>query len=149
MQIVPYSGQYKEAFVELNLAWIRKYFVVEPQDTAMLEQVETFIAQGAAVYFAVEQGTAVAACMVVPREGGLWEICKLATDAHFQGRGAGAAVLKACIGYAQAHGAKRLMIVSNTVLAAAMHLYAKVGFREVPISNQEYERVNIQLEMPL
>lgn len=149
MQIVPYQDQYKEAFVALNLAWIQKFFVVEPQDVMMLGQVEALIAQGAAVFFAVEQGAAVAVCMVVPREGGVWEICKLATDEHFQGRGAGASVLKACIDHARAHGAKKLMIVSNTVLGAAMHLYAKMGFREVPIDNQEYERVNIQLELPL
>lgn len=37
------------------------------------------------------------------------------------------------------------MIVTNTVLAAAVHLYRKHGFREVPITNPEYERVNIQL----
>ena len=38
------------------------------------------------------------------------------------------------------------MIVSNRILSAAMHLYAKVGFKEVPIDNMEYERLNIQLE---
>lgn len=76
----------------------------------------------------------------------IWEICKLATDEHYRGNGAGSAVLKACMDYAKEHGAKKLMIVSNTVLSAAMHLYAKAGFKEVPVDNMEYERVNIQLE---
>lgn len=66
-----------------------------------------------------------------------------------RGKGAGAAVLKACIDYAKNHGAEKLMIVSNRILSAAMHLYAKFGFCEVPIDNMEYERVNIQLELPV
>lgn len=49
--------------------------------------------------------------------------------------------------YAKEHGANKLMIVSNSILSAAMHLYSKAGFKEVPIDNIEYERVNIQLEL--
>lgn len=101
------------------------------------------------VYFAVEHGKAIATCMVMPRENQVWEICKLATDEHYMSRGAGLAVLKACINYAKEHGAVKLMIVTNTILSAAMHLYTKVGFKEVLVDNMEYERVNIQLEMPV
>ncbi len=147
MKIISYQENYKEDFVKLNLIWIKKYFEVEPQDVEMLNDVEDFLAKGAAVYFAVEQDRAIATCMVVPREEQVWEICKLAADEHYMGRGAGSAVLKACIDYAKEHGAEKLMIVSNTVLSAAMHLYAKAGFKEVPIDNMEYERVNIQLEL--
>ena len=101
------------------------------------------------VYFAVEHGKAIADCMVMPRENQVWEICKLATDEHYMSRGAGLAVLKECINYAKEHGEVKLMIVTNTILSAAMHLYTKVGFKEVPVDNMEYERVNIQLEMPV
>ena len=51
--------------------------------------------------------------------------------------------------YAKDHGARKLLIVSNKILSAAMHLYAKAGFKEVPIDYMEYERVNIQLEKTL
>ena len=147
MKIISYQENYKKDFIRLNLKWIKKYFKVEPQDVEMLNHVEDFLAKGAAVYFAVEQDRAIATCMVIPREGQVWEICKLATDEHSTGKGAGSAVLRACIDYAKKHGAVKLMIVSNTVLSAAMHLYAKVGFTEVPVDNMEYERVNIQLEL--
>lgn len=147
MKILSYQEKYKKDFIELNLVWIKKYFKEEPQDVKMLNEVETLLEKGAAVYFAVEQDKAIATCMVVPRDGQVWEICKLATDEHCMGKGAGSAVLTACMNYAKEHGAKKLMIVSNTVLSAAMHLYAKVGFKEVPIDNREYERVNIQLEL--
>lgn len=147
MEITSYQEKYKSDFVRLNLVWIKKYFKVEPQDVEMLNDVENLLSKGAAVYFAVEQDKAIATCMVVPRDGQVWEICKLATDENYMGKGAGSAVLKACMDFAKEHGAKKLLIVSNTVLSAAMSLYAKVGFKEVPIDNMEYERVNIQLEL--
>lgn len=147
MEIISYQGKYKKDFVNLNLVWIQKYFKVEAQDVKMLNDIEDFRAKGAEVYFALEQEKAIATCMVNPVGGQVWEICKLAADEHCTGRGAGSAVLKACMEHAKEHGARKLMIVSNTILSAAMHLYAKAGFKEVPIDNMEYERVNIQLEM--
>lgn len=147
MEVISYQEKYKKDFAELNLVWIKKYFKVEPQDVKMLNDIEDFLANGAAVYFVVEQDKAIATCMVVPRDGQIWEICKLAADEHYMGKGAGSAVLKACMDYAKEHGASKLMIVSNSILSAAMHLYSKVGFKEVPIDNMEYERVNIQLEL--
>lgn len=136
---------YKQDFVSLNLAWIEKCFKVEPQDVHMLEDVEDFRRRGAEAFFAAEGNKAIATCMVTPVGDGVWEICKLACDERHQGKGVGSAVLEACQAYAREHGARRLMIVTNTVLAAAVHLYRKHGFREVPITNPEYERVNIQL----
>lgn len=147
MNIVSYQDKYKKDFIALNLAWIKKYFKVEAQDVKMLNEVEDFLAKGAAVYFAMEQDKVIATCMVVPIDNQVWEICKLATDEHYMGKGAGSAVLKASMNYAKEHGAKKLMIVTNTILSAAMHLYTKFGFQEVPIDNMEYERVNIQLEL--
>lgn len=149
MEIVPYHTKYKQNFIDLNLAWIKKYFKVEPQDVEMLNNIEQIIAAGAMIYFALEADKVVATCMVMPKNNQVWEICKLATDENYQGRGAGAAVLEACMNYAKNQGAKKLLIVTNTILSAAMHLYEKAGFREVPIDEMEYERVDIQLEKVL
>lgn len=146
MEIVSYRTEYRQAFIDLNLAWLNKYFRVEPPDEEMLGGVEDAIAAGAAVYFAVEGGIPVATCMARPLHNGVWEICKLATDEHFQGRGAGQAVIKACLEYAEAHGAKKFLIISNRILKPALHIYEKLGFREVPLKEKEYERADIQLE---
>ena len=85
MEFVSYKAEYRQAFIDLNLAWLNKYFRVEPLDEEMLEGVEDAIAAGAAVYFAVEGGTPIATCMVRPQQNGVWEICKLATDENYQG----------------------------------------------------------------
>lgn len=85
MEIVKYKQDFKQAFIDLNLAWLNKYFRVEPQDTEMLNGVDDLIERGAAVYFAVEGNTAIATCMICPRNNNIWEICKLATDEKYQG----------------------------------------------------------------
>ena len=93
MDIVSYRKQYKKDFIALNLAWIEKYFKVEPRDINMLNNVENFLARGAAVYFAAERGEILATCMVTPVGGQVWEICKLATEERYRKKGAGSAVL--------------------------------------------------------
>lgn len=50
MEIVKYKQDFKQAFIDLNLAWLNKYFRVEPQDTEMLNGVDDLIERGAAVY---------------------------------------------------------------------------------------------------
>lgn len=149
METVFYDKKYRQAFIDLNLAWIEKYFVVEPQDVAILEGVDKAVADGAGVFFVLEDGVPISTCMDLPKGGGVWEICKLAADEAHRGKGAGEAVLRACMEHAAANGAKKLTIVSNSVLGAAMGLYAKARFKEVPVDNFEYERVNIQFELEL
>ena len=79
-------------------------------------------------------------------ERGVWEICKLATDRAFRGRGAGRAVFESCMKYAVSRGAKKLTILSNRKLVPAIGLYLSCGFREVPAEDVGYERVDILLE---
>lgn len=63
--------------------------------------------------------------------------------------GIGSAVLQKTIDYAKEMGAKKLVILSNTILSSAMHLYKKFGFEQVPITDMQYGRVHIQLEKEL
>ncbi len=54
MKIVPYNPKYRKDFVEMNLAWISSMFKVEPEDERELSSVETAIAAGAEIFFAVD-----------------------------------------------------------------------------------------------
>ena len=92
METVFYDKKYRQAFIDLNLAWIEKYFVVEPQDVAILEGVDKAVADGAGVFFVLEDGVPISTCMDLPKGGGIWEICKLAADEAHRGKGAGEAV---------------------------------------------------------
>lgn len=74
---------------------------------------------------------------------------QVAKDERFQGMGIDSAVLQRAIDYAKEKSAKKLVILSNTILSSAMHLYKKFGFKQVPITDMQYGRVNIQLEKEL
>lgn len=147
MEIIEYQPKYKDDFVRLNKAWIEKYFKMEQEDYEVLNNVDGLIAKGAMVFFAVENDIVLSTGMSMPLNDSNWEICKLAADENYQGKGAGSAVFKACMEYAVKQGAKKLIIVSNTILEPALHIYKKFGFKEIPMDKtHNYERGDIQLE---
>ena len=150
MEIVRYESKYRQAFIDLNMKKKKKYFTPEEADFAMLYGIDGIIEKGGMAFFAVdESGEAVSTCLIMPYKEDSWEICKFATDERCQGRGIGSAVLRAAIGYATERGAKKLVILSNTILESAINLYRKFGFKEVPVDDMQYKRVNIQLERDL
>ncbi|MDO4536289.1 MAG: GNAT family N-acetyltransferase [Clostridium perfringens] len=147
MEIIEYDNKYKQRFIDLNTAWIEGYFHnLEDGDIETFENLEEHIKNGAMVYFAVEDDNVLATCMVLPMEKGTWEICKLAAEPKFKGNGAGKAVLKRCMDYAIENGAKRLFMISNTRLESALHIYNKLGFKEIKLDDYGYNRGDIAFE---
>lgn len=148
MEIVEYQKKYEKDFIELNTAWVERFFTVEQADRDVLEYVEDLLKAGAMVYFALEEGHVLATCMAMPLGGDVWEICKLAAAGQYTGKGAGSAVFKACMEYAIAQGAKKLTLISNRRLKPALHIYEKHGFREVPLNKAYwgFDRADIEFE---
>lgn len=146
MEIVTYRKEYQQAFIDLNIQWIQRYFIPEKADYEILDQVEQLLETGSMIYFAVEDGQVLAACMAMPLEGGEWELCKLAAVGQYTGKGAGSKVFKACMDYAVAHGAEKITLISNSRLKPALHIYRKFGFHEVPLRKEAwgYERADIE-----
>ncbi|RAQ30757.1 hypothetical protein DPQ25_04555 [Hydrogeniiclostridium mannosilyticum] len=50
MKIIKYQDKYKNAFIQLNLAWIERFYRVEESDINMLEHIDDHIQNGAMVY---------------------------------------------------------------------------------------------------
>lgn len=147
MIITEYQPKFKNDFIRLNTAWIEKYFSMEQEDYEVLDNIERQLENGAMIFFAVEKDIVLAAGMTVPVGDAKWEICKLAADEKYQGSGAGSAVFKACMDYAVSHGAEKLVVVSNSILKPALHIYEKFGFREIPVDKtHSYQRGDIQFE---
>ncbi len=148
MEILPFDKKFVKDFVSLNRTWIEKYFVMEKDDYETLDNAEKFVSDGAQIFFAVESGNVAATCMAVPLGENVWEICKLAANEKFRGRGAGSAVFEACLNYAKDNGAEKIIIISNRILKSALHIYEKFGFTEVPVDKtHNYSRADIQFEL--
>jgi len=145
-----FSPEYAAAFKELNLDWIERYFVVEPLDELLLSNPqEHFIDSGGQIVFAVQDDLVVGCCGIFKHTETVFEISKMAVRPALQGLGIGRVLLDRAIEVAQSLGAERLEIISSTRLKTALALYASVGFVEVPLESDAYERGNIALELVL
>lgn len=148
MILIEYDEKYKKDFIQFNTDWIVDNFgFLEKEDKDTFDHIEENIRNGAMIYFAVENGIALATCMVVPLdENGVWELCKLGSNKKYPYKGAGSAVFAAAMKWAIDHGAKKLFLLSNSRLKPALHIYKKYGFQEVKLDDYEYVRGNIAFE---
>ena len=149
--IVQYEPRHAEAFRDLNLAWIKEYFAVEELDRQQLLDPEGLILRpGGAILVAEDSRGVLGVCGLRYDAPGRYEVTKMAVREDLRGCGIGRRLLGEIISHARQLGAEQLFIISNTVLAAAIHLYRELGFVEVPMSTQqEYTRGNIELELNL
>lgn len=150
MKVIPYDPTYEKDFIEMNKAWIRDMFTLEPADEEEFLHIGDYIGRGGQIFFALdESGDVMATCMVAPREDGDWEIMKFAAKGEYAGRGAGSACLKACIDYAKEKNVAHLIIVTNHKCTHAIHLYQKAGFLPMPLDKEKFpfERGDTAFEM--
>lgn len=147
MEVVEYEPRYRQDFVRLNTEWLEKLCYIEPYDQYAMDHVDELIQQGAMVYVAVEGGEVLAVCMTQPLGDDVWEICKLAARGQYTGTGAGSAVLRACMAYSIARGARKLCLITISSLGPAIHLYRKFGFREVPYRRGVWHSEKADVEM--
>lgn len=147
MELVQYDPKYRQYFIELNTAWIKNNFgSLEKEDIKSFEEIDQEIAKGAMIFFAIENNAVLATCMTKPLSKDTWEICKLATDEHQQGKGTGSRIFEKCMEYAIAKNAKRLFILSSSTLKPALHIYQKYGFKEIKLDDYKYIRGDIAFE---
>ena len=149
--VVPYREDFRPAFEQLNRDWIESYFVLEDADRAVFaDPAGAILGPGGQIFFVVEGDTVLGTCAVLRHGAGECEIAKMAVAPAARGRGLGDLLMEAAVDFARQIGARRVTIISNTVLAPALRLYRKHGFVEVPLeSDGRYQRANIRLEREL
>ena len=145
--VVPYREEFRAAFEQLNREWIEQYFQLEEADRDLFNDPEArILAPGGQIFFVLAGREVVGTCAVLRHGPEEWEIAKMAVAVQARGRGLGDRLMDAAITHALESGARRIIIVSNTVLEPAIRLYRKHGFVPVPLSADErYQRVNIRL----
>ena len=147
LHIVPFQPNLADYFKELNLAWVRKYFFVEPLDEEMLSHPqENIINKGGQIFFAQLNKEVVGTFALLKVQEGVFELSKMAVVEKMQGKKIGNQLLEFAIDQAKQLGAQKLILFSNTKLSPAIHLYKKYCFTEVPIGASEYKRSDIKME---
>jgi putative acetyltransferase len=148
--VVAYRREYRADFERLNRAWIEQYFQLEHADREVFGDPEAaIIGPGGEIFFVVEDGEVVGTCAIIPHEPGVYEIAKMAVSPAARGRGYGNLLMDATVEFARQAGARKVVIVSNTVLTTAIRLYEKHGFVRVPLEHERFARANIRLEREL
>jgi ribosomal protein S18 acetylase RimI-like enzyme len=150
VEIIEFRDELAQRFKELNVAWLKKYFYVEPIDEEMLSNPKSyFIDKGGYIFFATINGEVAGTFALMKQADGSYELSKMAVDEQFQGNKVGNHMLAFCLEKAAGLGAKKVILYSNTLLGPAIHLYKKYGFVEVPLGDVDYERANIKMERAL
>jgi putative acetyltransferase len=154
MIVRDYTPADATAFRDLNLAWVEKFFTVEAEDRAQLEDPQTHILdKGGVILIAEYEGEAVGTVGLVPaHDAGVLELIKMSARSDIQGKGTGRALMDAAIAKSREMGASHIWLETNTSLEAALALYRKSGFRELTgdeLTPTPYDRCNCQMLMEL
>jgi GNAT superfamily N-acetyltransferase len=151
LEIIPFQPGLASEFKEMNLLWLNRFFYVEPKDEELLNRAEeAIIARGGKIFFARSEKEIAGCFSLLPYEDGSLELGKMAVKPHFQGRDIGQKLLAFAIAYARQEGIQRLILYSNTILSAAIHIYKKFGFVEIDMEvPPPYARSNIKMALNL
>ena len=149
IRIVPWDDRYKEDFMRLSALWIRQYFVLEPADEKQLsDPYKSCVETGGEIFVAVDTATNAVAgiCALIHHPADKsWELAKLCVDPHYRGLGLGERLIDAVVDLARKRSAEQLFLESNRILTAAITLYRKKGFVEIPLGKSEYRRADIRM----
>ncbi len=146
-------GDDSTAFRTLNEEWITRHFTLEAKDREILGDPErSILSKGGRVYLADLGDQTVGCVALIPLDGGVYEVSKMAVAPGLRGQGIGRQMLGHAIAEARTMGAASLFLGSSTKLPAAVRLYESVGFCHVSrehLPQLAYVRADVFMHMPL
>ena len=150
IEIIPFKPEYSQAFHDLNIAWLERYFYVEEHDHEVLSDPKSYIIDNKGyIFFALYDGNVVGTVALMNELEG-YELSKMAVSPEYQGLKIGQQLMQRCIDFAKAHQWDHLLLYSNTILENAIYIYKKYGFKEVALEKDSpYQRSNIKMVLVL
>jgi GNAT superfamily N-acetyltransferase len=150
IEIIPFTKDLADHIKRLNYEWLEKCFKVEASDIVSLSDPQTYIVdKGGFIFYAKCNEEIVGTAALLRKETGVFELGKMSVTEVMQGKGIGILLLEHCLAFAKTMKAQKLILYSNTKLTAAIHIYKKYGFSEIPLETGLYDRANIKMEKRL
>lgn len=147
IEIKTHTPQLAPYFKSLNIAWLEKFFVVEPIDEHVLSHPDQIIEQGGHISYLLLDHQVVGCCALKHHGKGVFELTKMAVTEGFQGKKLGHHLMKAAIQLYSEQKAGLLYLETNSILKPAIHLYEKFGFVKKPCPfDTPYQRSNYYME---
>ncbi|ALL12401.1 GNAT family N-acetyltransferase [Caulobacter henricii] len=148
MRILPFEARHADAWRDLNVAWISRYFTMEAKDhEALNDPVGKILDKGGHILMAeTDEGEIIGCVGLILLEDGGFEVAKMTVTEQARGTGLGRLLMQACIDKAEALGAPRLYLETNSSLAPALGLYRAMGFVDLPHRDTSYARADVFME---
>ncbi len=134
-------------FIRLNKHWIEKYFYLEEIDEQLFSDPSIIYRNGGSIISVTENNRVLGVCALMKETDSVCELARMAVAETEQGKGVGRLILHEIANRAVQTGTKKVFLVSNTKLKAAIKLYLKDGFQIVSEGQHPiYQRGNIVME---
>lgn len=149
VRIVEYTPEHRQRFKEINEQWITRSYVMEEEDIKTVEDPEGYVLKGGGkIFIALYKGFPVGTCAYLNLGNDVYEMIKMAVDENYRGLKIGNKIGEESVQAIKNLGAKKIILFSNKKnSAAAIKLYYKLGFAEVPLGTSEFIRADIRMEM--
>jgi GNAT superfamily N-acetyltransferase len=149
IQITEYLPEHRLRFKEINVQWISKDFVMEEEDIKTVDDPEGYVLKGGGkIFIALYKNEIAGTCGYQNFGNNEFEMIKMAVDEKFRGLKIGKIIGEISLQKMKEYGAKRIFLFSNTKgSATAIQLYYKLGFKEIPLGNSEFQRADIKMEL--
>jgi len=151
IEIESFRPEHAGRFAQLNREWLEEYDLMEPSNEEQLADPQThFLDRGGQIFVALHDGDVVGTCAIVPHGVDEFELAKLTVSPAFRGRSIARRLVQRCLEYARERAARRVTLVSNSRLQAALRLYESFGFehRAAP-GDKEYEHQDTYMVLEL
>ena len=143
--------EHTRRFADLNRAWLDEYHLMEPaEETQLADPQEYFVGAGGQIFVALHEDVVVGTCAVLPNGVEEFELAKLTVSPACRGQGIARRLVGHCVAFARDRGARRLMLISNSQLRAALRLYESLGFEYRPVpAGAKYEVADVCMILDL
>lgn len=147
MEVAENNQKYLDDFVRLNEEWISTYFEIEDVDRKLAANPGKVIDDGGYIFSLVCDEEIVGVCALFNEGNGIYELARMAVAPKHQGKGYGERLMQVCLSRLKEIEAKKVYLISNTKLNAAISLYKKHGFQTASEGRHPvYSRANIVME---
>jgi len=123
-------------------------------DSSTDKLYETYQGENSAYFVAIENGEVLGGAGIYPTEGlpaDTTELLKMYVSSASRGKGVGKALMAQCMAFAKSAGFSRLYLETMPELSAAVAVYKKLGFKELParLGNTEHFSCTIWMVIDL